>query len=190
MVLAVVTSMILAATAADKTEKPALVEYVTIGDVPGVLQRTPDGKGATLSIRLGSTGLQSSGGQHLVAHQKPTNPPKFVGTGKRRVQVMEFDFDVEVIDDVKVRQMKLSPKTDDKGKKVPYTADELVKLKGDLPLAGYEATIGDLKSGQHVRLHLVRVKGATGESANKAYASRIFIDAESPTVDKKPEKKN
>jgi hypothetical protein len=102
---------------------------------------------------------------------------------------MEFDFDVEVTDDVKVRQMKLPPKTDENGKKVPYTPDELVKLKGTLPLAGYEAAIGDLKSGQLVRLHLVRVKGATGENANKAYANRIFIDTESQNAEKKPETK-
>ena len=107
------------------------------------------------------------------------------GRTKGAAQEKEYDF----IDDVKIRFQHLPPKLDEKGKKIPYTSDELQKMKAKD--GGYEASPGDLKAGQTVNLHLVKMKGAKGEDANKLYVSKVIIVAEPPADmhdpnDKKP----
>jgi len=73
----------------------------------------------------------------------------------------------------------LPPKLDEKGKPIAYTADEKQKMRGKDGV-GYEASASDLKAGQTVRMHMVKLKGAKGEDALKLYVAKIVIMSEPP----------
>ena len=107
----------------------------------------------------------------------------------KRPQATNKDDELTFTSDVVIRQRHLPPKLDEKGKKVAYTSEELNKLRGKGGV-GYEASASDLHAGQTVNLHLVKLKGAKGEDANKVYVSKIIIESEpQPESAKKPEKK-
>jgi hypothetical protein len=70
------------------------------------------------------------------------------------------DIDYQMTDEVTVRRAELPLKFDEKGKIVPYTAEEKKALKGDDPKAvGYKAEFSDLKPEQQVSLVLMKKKG-------------------------------
>jgi hypothetical protein len=109
----------------------------------------------------------------------------------KRPQATNKDDELTFTSDVVIRQRHLPPKLDEKGRKVAYTSEELQKLRGKGGV-GYEASPSDLHAGQTVNLHLVKLKGAKGEDANKLYVSKIIIESEPPQAPegaKKPEKK-
>ncbi|HLW68714.1 MAG TPA: hypothetical protein VKS79_25575 [Gemmataceae bacterium] len=110
----------------------------------------------------------------------------------KRPQATTQDDELTFTSDVVIRQRHLPPKLDEKGKKIAYTSEELQKLKGKGGV-GYEASPSDLHTGQTVSLHLVKLKGAKGEDANKLYVSKIIIESEPPPHPqdqaKKPDKK-
>ena len=112
------------------------------------------------------------------------------GRGKNATTTMKDD-ELTFTSDVAIRHRHLPPKLDEKGKKVAYTSDELKKLKAKDGL--YEASASDLHGGQTVSLHLVKLKGAKAEDANKLYVAKAIIEAEPPQqpqgpAPKKPEK--
>jgi hypothetical protein len=70
------------------------------------------------------------------------------------------DIDFQGTDDLTVRRAELPPKFDEKGKIVPYTAEEKKALKGDDPKAkDYKAEFSDLRPDQQVTLVLMKKKG-------------------------------
>jgi hypothetical protein len=71
------------------------------------------------------------------------------------------DFDLETIENVKVRLAQLPTEYDDKGFPKKYTDKELKERKGPDPkLPGYTASPDDVKVGQIVKLTLARKKPA------------------------------
>lgn len=80
----------------------------------------------------------------------------------RRPQVVTKNYDVEVsvADDIKVRLKNPPARFDQKGQLLKYSAEELKELKGDLPeeknLPGYKSDFADLKIGDIVAVSLVR----------------------------------
>lgn len=69
------------------------------------------------------------------------------------------DFELEAVEDVKVRTMHLPVVYDDKGQPRKYSDKELRELKGpDTRLPGYQADFDGLKPGQTVKLTLTRKK--------------------------------
>jgi hypothetical protein len=118
---------------------------------------------------------------------KVAGAPQGGGKGGKGARMTTQDKEYDFIDDVKIRYQHLPPKLDDKGKKIPYTNDEMQKMRAKD--GGFEASAGDLKSGQTVEMHLVRVKGAKGEDALKLYVSKIVIVAEPPMEMKDPNDK-
>jgi len=117
-------------------------------------------------------------------------PGGTTGRGKYAQTTMKDD-ELTFTSDVTIRHRHLPPKLDEKGKKVAYTSDELKKLKAKDGL--YEASASDLHGGQTVSLHLVKLKGAKGEDANKLYVAKAIIEAEPPQqpqgpAPRKPEK--
>jgi hypothetical protein len=57
-----------------------------------------------------------------------------------------------------VRWKKLPPKTDEKGKRSPYSAEEMAELRSPRGAPGYAANPEDLKPGYVIELTLVRPK--------------------------------
>ncbi|HET6574613.1 MAG TPA: hypothetical protein VFG68_13475 [Fimbriiglobus sp.] len=72
--------------------------------------------------------------------------------GKPQFEKMQF-----VLHDAGlVRWKKLPPKTDDKGKRLPYTREEMTELRSPRGAPGYAADPADLKPGYMIELTLVR----------------------------------
>jgi hypothetical protein len=93
--------------------------------------------------------IEAALGQLQQQMQKMTQDAKVVNDRKI--------VDCQAADDLKVRVMVLPARFDDEGNIKPYTDDEKKALKGkDTTLAGYEANLSDLKSGDLVRIRLVR----------------------------------
>ena len=152
-----------------KTEKKAdpkpasPSEYTSVGEINGVLARGPGKSGDSIALR--GTKLTSQGN-----YRRPN------------VKVVEDDTVIELTPDVKVRFMHAPPKTDEKGRTIPYTEKELKELKGDPTMKGYKAELDDLKAGKAVTIHLVKLKGAKGEMAEKRFADRIYITGDGPPL--------
>jgi hypothetical protein len=74
--------------------------------------------------------------------------------GKPKYEKMQF----VLHDDGLVRWKKLPPRTDDKGKRLPYSREEMAELRSPRGVPGYAADPADLKPGYAVELTLVRPK--------------------------------
>lgn len=193
-----------AAMAADKDDKkkpPALKsapsgEYMPVGEVTGVLAKAPDGKGNTITFRINQLVLQrNAGGLHLNKNHVPAKTQNVGADAKGKpgqkpgipgIKEVHNDYILELTADVKIRNVKLPPKTDEKGAKSTYTAAELQKLKGGSSLRGYEADTGDLKPGQIVTLNLVKIKG---DASGKAVVNRLFIEDQGTPIEEPKKKK-
>jgi hypothetical protein len=171
-IMAIVASLVLALNSSAADEKkdskdgPPASSYTTAGDVTVVITAASTN---SVTIKV---------------------PAGYAGRGKY-AQAKTADDELTFTADVAIRHRHLPPKLDEKGKKVAYTSDELKKLKAKDGL--YEASASDLHAGQAVSLHLVRLKGAKGEDANKLYVSKVIIEAEPPQqaqnpAGKKPDK--
>jgi hypothetical protein len=150
----------------EPTEGPSATSYVSYSDVTVVISGASSNS-VSIKVTTGYTG------------------------NYKRPQATNKDDELTFTSDVVIRQRHLPPKLDEKGKKVAYTSEELNKLRGKGGV-GYEASAGDLHSGQTMSLHLVKLKGAKGEDANKLYVSKVIIESEPPQQPesaKKPEKK-
>ncbi len=133
-------------------------DYTPIGEVSGVLGTGPGKSGNSITLR----------GAHITLQ----------GTYRRaNFKAVEEKQVIDLTPDVKVRVMQPPPRAD--GKKTPYSEKELRELKGDANLKGYKADVEDLKPGLAVTVHLVKLKGAKGENAEKLFADRVYINGES-----------
>jgi len=77
-----------------------------------------------------------------------------------KVEKKTQEVEVPTLDDVKIRIPSPPVAYDDDGKIKKPTAEELRKLKGDPPLAGYPGEFNNLRSGQLVTITLMRKKDA------------------------------
>jgi hypothetical protein len=77
------------------------------------------------------------------------------------IKTEKKQFDLEAVDDVRVRIAKLAVEVDDKGKPKRYSDQELRERKGPDPsLPGYTSNFEQLKAGQVVKIKLGRSKPA------------------------------
>jgi hypothetical protein len=76
------------------------------------------------------------------------------------MQSVQKDYELQAVDDIKVRAANPPAQFDDKGRIKRYTAKELKELKGNDKLPGYPAEFSDLKQDQIVQVTLIRKKGA------------------------------
>jgi hypothetical protein len=120
-----------------------------------------------------------------------TGPPPGRGQ-KPRTEDMRFAFAEGTL----VRWKTLPPKTDDKGKRQPYTSEEMKDLKSPPGAPGYAADRGDLKPGYAVELTLMRRKDVPATKAvipdlQVRYAVILTADptASAGKEEKKPEDK-
>lgn len=108
--------------------------YVPAGDVVGIVQRV---NAADRLVRL------------------RVQLPVLRG---RKWETRDEEWEFEAADDVKVRLAQPPQKYDEKGNPLRYTASELRRMRDPL---GYFADFDAVKSGQTVRLGLVKPKPAT-----------------------------
>jgi hypothetical protein len=73
------------------------------------------------------------------------------------------EFDLQAIDEVKVRLLQLPVEYDDKGHAKKYSAKELKELKGKDHLPGYTGSWENLAPGQIVKIYLVPPKKKAAE---------------------------
>jgi hypothetical protein len=75
----------------------------------------------------------------------------------------EREVEYEAVETVKVRLEALPPRTDDDGKPVKYTKEEMKQLKGAGNPWGYAGKLEDVEAGRVVRVFLGKVRGAGKE---------------------------
>jgi hypothetical protein len=109
-----------------------------------------------------------------------------VTPGKPKTQP---DQTLEFTSDCKIRMLHLPTLRDDKGNKIFRTPEELMKLKGNSGLPGYEADAGDLKPNQTLKISIVKPKKSIAGEAEKLYVKRIIIEKDLPAPVKNPDKK-
>jgi hypothetical protein len=177
-VVAVVVAVCGNCRADDKTNSPKSTtssNYYSVSEIESVvLSATPGDKGSSISLKLDQKLLANAanlGSAIEMPHGKPA----------QQMKDMQKDVKLELISEVVVRRLHLPPKKDEKGHTVAYTEKERKELKGDSSLKGYNADLSDLKAGQTVTIHLVKLKGAKGDDAKKVFVSRVFIISEAPT---------
>lgn len=131
-VAALMTGLVGLGVAADD-EKPDFAGWVKYGNpVRGEVVKTDD-KLKTFTLKI-ATGVNRS----------------------RRLQYVEKEYMYH--DAALVRWKKLPPKTDEKGKRTPYSPEEMAELRAPRGAPGYAASPEDLKPGYVIELTLVRPK--------------------------------
>jgi hypothetical protein len=101
-------------------------------------------------------------------------------------------FDLQTVDEVKVRQVQPPALFDDNGKRRKATAKELREMKGPGNLTGYKAEFDDLKPNQTVDVYFAKKKdpartakskskdGDADGSGDKPRVTMIVIQKEAP----------
>jgi hypothetical protein len=100
--------------------------------------------------------------QHLQARVQRLQAQQLKGQKDLfKVEKAHKDFDLEAVENVKVRMAELPREYDDKGYPKKYSDQELKERKGPDPkLPGYTAALEDVQVGQVVKLTLARKKPA------------------------------
>jgi hypothetical protein len=160
----------------NKSEVPTTAQCASAGEITAVLQSAKkSASGGTVTVRVEGVTTQGSGGRRSMPRTKETHQ----------------DYVFDLTSDAKIRMLHLPPLTDENGKKVNRTPEELQKLKGNSTLPGYQAEISDLKPNQVVTIYLGKLRGAKGDDAKKSYVTRVTIVSEpesNPNL-KPPDKK-
>jgi hypothetical protein len=138
-------------------------DYVVVGEYDFVVASGPGKDGGSIKVRGNKLTLQQG------------------NRGKGNLKAVEDDPTIELTPDVKVRLIKLPVKKDEKGITIPYTEKELKELRGDSNLRGYNAELDDVKAGKIVTLHVLKLRNAKGDDAEKRFADRIYIKGDAPT---------
>jgi hypothetical protein len=206
-------ALALPARAADKNGGMAtpeeVAELVQSGTAFGKIQSiASDGKSLVLRLEyqyLESTGKgnHSNEMQNLLRKQEEVMKAKNPAERARRMEELlktlekdelnaaksvkvvtaHKDFEVLTTDATKVRKLTLPPRTDDKGKPMPYTDEEKKQLKGkDTNLTGYEAALSDLTPNDMIKITFAKPKAPEKDAkdkdpdAGKPHASVIVLE--------------
>lgn len=100
------------------------------------------------------------------------------------------DYDFPFIPESLVRTMHLPPKTDDKGKKIPYTDKEKEALKQPPRVTGYAAQISDLVAGSTVDVILIRDKSIPDDKVTDSDLRVKYAIIQAPPAKKDEPKKD
>jgi len=156
--------------------KPATTTYTSVSEIENVvLAASPGDKSTSISLHVDQKLLANAASLGSLLDSFRNRNAQQMKNNKNNTP---NDVSLELTPDVVVRRIHLPPKKDEKGRTIAYTEKEKKELKGDSNLKGYNAELSDLKAGQTVTLHIVKLKGAKGDDAKKVFANRIFIQTE------------
>jgi hypothetical protein len=180
-----------ASTAKATDKAPDFSKYVFVSDTVGEIVKA-DSNSLTMRVtwysQPGNKNPRPNLSQHnRNSHTRPPNTPQ--------AKEEHTDYTVQFVTDTQIRTKILPPKTDEKGKKVDYTAKELEDLKGKWSFPGYGASTSDLVAGTIVEVHLIREKSIAADKATDAdlrvkYALITGKDANPPKDTKTDKQKN
>jgi hypothetical protein len=92
-----------------------------------------------------------------------------------KVTTARKDFNLQAIEEVKVRLMQLPVEYDDKGHVKKYTAKEKKELRGkDLTLPGYTGSWDQVSAGQTVKVYLLPKKKKPAADKGKGEDKEVF----------------
>jgi hypothetical protein len=155
------------ANAADTPSKSPT--YITVGDLEGEITKVSD---TSITIRVNweepkipQNGLkpaknaaQMQAEMARIANSKPLE--------KHKEYTMDFAVGAQA------RVQKLPPKLNADGKPVAYTPAEKQQLRGNPNIPGYKADLSELKVGQKIEAHVVKLPPA---AANKDKPDEMFV---------------
>ncbi len=140
-------SVVTAADPAPTSSSSTTPTYITVGDIVREVVSSDAN-----SITLRETYFVQPA---RPVRGRPANPNANKNTGwQHRDTTMNFTADATA------RIKRLPPKVGADGKKEGYNPEEFAKLKGNPNLPGFKAELSDLKPGQMVEVHIVRLAGA------------------------------
>lgn len=185
--LALGLGLVAGATAADdekKTEEkvtstpaakgPDWSGYVRVSQVTAEVVKADD---SSVTLRLymlvpnGTGKGQRAPRPQLHRNTNPLNPLAMrrpSNGGRPQVHWDHHDYTVSYAPEGLARMQSLSAKTDEAGKKVPYTQKELEDLKAPLGAPGYAVAKTDLMPGSIVDVTLVRDKSVAADKMTEA----------------------
>lgn len=157
-------------TASEPARPPSFSGYLFVADVVGEVVRAND---KSVTLRITWYEAQVKGGNNKGARpnltqnnrnfrnpyapnmNRPQNRPQ-----QPQVQYKEHhhDYVLDYLPQSLVRTKSLPPKTDDKGKRVPYTQKEIDEYRAPAGVTGYAAERGDLRPGTILEVILIRDK--------------------------------
>lgn len=177
-----------------KSTKDSTPSYLTVGDIVGEITKLDNpGRGTgSITIRVtwntstpakgshNSSGSWSQGSvsrnpEQMAQHQMRMQQQLAKNLSRAKNKENHHDYVLEFAVDAVARVKHLPPKLDENNKKTTYTPEELQKLKGNPYVPGYTADIKDLKVGQLVEAHLVRVSGAPKEKKDELFVRWALI---------------
>ena len=193
------------AAAADGTieNKPVVPSYLKVGDVVGEITKIdkPDQPGGSITLRVTwytaqpprNTGRNNMGHwhrgstarspqqmyQHMMQMQQQMMrqaAQQAQRAANTKVKEQHRDYVLKTAVDVHARTRKPIPtEFDENGKPKTLSPDAVLKLKGTSGLPGYKADLAELKVGQIVEVHVVRLKSPPKEEANEVFARWVLI---------------
>ncbi len=152
--------------------KPDWSGFATVGDVVGEVVKVDDA-GFTLRVDWSAQNGHHTHGtvartpQQLAQHlrQMESQFARMERRSGKKGRDHHRDYQLTFADAGLVRWKALPAKTDEAGKKVPYTDEELKALRQPAGAVGYAADRSDLKIGQVVEATLVRPKTVPADKA-------------------------
>jgi hypothetical protein len=177
--LAMVFAFSGAAAAADDPKTPSSssptpptssTTYLYVGDIVGEVVKVDS---SSITVRITWYTLQAPKGrgnfghwgrgsvarnpQQMYQHQLQMQQRLMRQMASAKPKENHKDYTMPFADDATARIKHLPPKIGDDGKKIYYSLEEVAKLKGGSGLPGYKADLSELKVGQVVEAHIVRL---------------------------------
>jgi hypothetical protein len=152
---------------------PSFADYVYVADVVGEVVRADD-KSVTLRItwyvpQQSGNGNRNSRPRLSQNNRNFHNPYGNRSNNQRQPQLKQqhHDYVLEFVPQSLVRTKTLPPKTDDKGKKVPYTQKELEEARLPIGAPYYAASSFDLTPGTIVDVIVIRERSIPAAKATE-----------------------
>jgi hypothetical protein len=143
--------------------------YIVVGDLTGEIVKVSS-TSITIRVNWEAPNMPKSG-------IKPSKNPAQMQAEMARIanskpveHHKEYTMDFAV--GAQARVQKLPPKLDPSGKAVAYTPAEKQQLKGNVSIPGWKADLSELKVGQTVEAHIVKLPPS---AADKDKPEEMFV---------------
>jgi hypothetical protein len=150
--------------AIDKGKAPDFTAYSTVTTIVGEIMAS-DKESAT--IRVYWQTIAGGGGRPRLHANSRTAVNPYAMRRSIQIKTEHHDYKLEYVPESLVRIKHLPPKTDENGKKVPYSEKERDELKVPYSVIGYQASKSDLKKGTIVEVFVIRDKKIAAEKVTE-----------------------